>query len=380
MYKPVILLGAGARDNKKIIEHIKSLGVPILLTWQAMDLLTEDSSVFCGRPGIIGQRAANIIMQKADTLITLGARLDKETIGYSGDDNLAPDGIKVVYDIDKGELDKLPSGKKWIKKQYDLSEDMPNIEIKKVDKKWLSWCKDLHNEYQTVLLDYYRDEDYVNPFVFIDWLGQVSCDDDLFALGASGQAPCTFLQAYKVKGSQEVRGLSTFGAMGADIPNAIGASIASGKRTICITGDGGFMLNMQELEVVARENLPIKYFVYANKGYNTIKQSQLKRFGRVTSADPESGFTIPNLSSVAACFGIGYEHIRDNEKLLSLRRPSYYTPDPMIYELNVNPAFVQYPRVDSTMDADGVFHPDPLEDMTPKLDRDVLKELMEYGK
>src|SRR5512146_3262354 len=107
MYKPVILLGNGCRNNPALVRYLCGLGVPVLTTWMAADLVAEDSPVFCGRPGTVGQRAANIIVQKADDICIFGARLDGATVGYRLD-NLAPNAEIYVYDVDHAELAKLP--------------------------------------------------------------------------------------------------------------------------------------------------------------------------------------------------------------------------------------------------------------------------------
>jgi acetolactate synthase I/II/III large subunit len=370
MNKPLILLGNGARHNPALLDAVKASGIPVMTTWMAMDLIPDNHPSFCGRPGLIGQRAANIIVQKASILYVFGARLDNETIGYRYD-NFVPNGSVVVFDADAAELNKLPPY--WTRSTCDLRASMPTFH-EPADPDWLQWCKSL---YSRLGVEYDPHPDYVDPPMFIDWLSGITRPGDVFAIGSSGQAPCTFLQGFKVKDGQRIVNGSTYGAMGADIPMSIGACIASGKRrTICVTGDGGFMLNMQELEVVSRLELPIKYFVYSNGAYNSIRQAQLKRFGRVTAADPDSGFTIPELDYVGACFSIPYTYIPDNEYLLDYDRPDFDDDRPHIFELNISPDYVQYPRVDSSMSAAGVFQPDSFEDMTPKLDE--LDELMRY--
>ncbi len=115
--KPVILIGAGCPQS--LAEKLCTLGIPCLVTWQAIDRVPENSPVFCGRPGVVGQRAANIIQQKADLLIIVGARLDTEQVGYRMD-NFAPNARKVVYDVDRAELEKLPES--WEKYQVDLND------------------------------------------------------------------------------------------------------------------------------------------------------------------------------------------------------------------------------------------------------------------
>lgn len=137
MNKPVILLGNGIRGNPELIDYLINLGIPILTTWMAADLIPEDHPAFCGRPGVYGQRAANIIQQKAQEIWIIGARLDELQVAYRID-KFAPNAIKTVVDIDQAELNKLPDN--WRK----IHGETGNFLIYG-DNKWLSWCKSLYN-------------------------------------------------------------------------------------------------------------------------------------------------------------------------------------------------------------------------------------------
>jgi acetolactate synthase-1/2/3 large subunit len=215
-----------------------------------------------------------------------------------------------------------------------------------------------------------EDIGYVDPFHFISLLSDYARPDDVLAVGSSGFAPQTFMQAFKVKEGQRVTNCSTIGAMGADIPMAIGACIASGKRTLCVTGDGGFMLNVNELEVVRRLKLPIQFFVYSNNGYGSIRAMQKARFnGNYVGCDPASGFTIPRLSDIADCYGLNYQYIQS----------LYYKVEfkGQIIELMIDPDYVQLPRVATSM-VNGQFDQDDMQDMTPKIPADELKQIMEW--
>lgn len=160
--------------------------------------------------------------------------------------------------------------------------------------------------------------------------------------------------------------------MGYDIPLAIGAAMAGAKRVPCVTGDGSFMLNMQELELVRRYNLPIQFFVYSNNGYGSIRAMQQARFeGNIVGADPSSGLTLPELDDIAECYGLDYLLQWDNE-YLAQHWERYH-----LIKLHIDPDYVQYPRV-ATSFVDGKWQQDSMEDMTPKLPADELKEIMDY--
>jgi len=355
--KPVILIGNGLRNQPEMVAYLCGSGIPVLTTWMACDLLPEDSPVFCGRPGIYGQRAANIIQQKATHLYAFGARLDEQQVAYRYD-LFAPNAIKYVYDIDQAEIDKLPSD--YISKTDIEIHDRP-------DPVWLAWCKALYARFRPEL-DGQDNADYVDPFRFISMLSDYAQPDDIIVAGA-GKAGETLMQAFKIKAGQRVQTLSTNGAMGYDIPLSIGACLASGRRVLCVTGDGGFMLNIQELEVIRRLNLPIQFFVHSNNGYGSIRAMQKARFdGHYVGCDPESGFTIPQLTEVAECFGLDYQLIRPKDDF------DGFTGN--IIELLVNPDYIQIPRVATAL-IDDKWQQDNMEDMTPKIPD--LEELMSWG-
>jgi len=384
MYKPVILIGNGCRNNPALVEHLCSLNIPVLTTWMAIDMVAEDNPAFCGRPGVFGQRAANIIQQKADDLWVYGARLDNDQVAHRID-NFAPHAHKFVFDVDQAELNKYP--KDWTLFHRDLSK-MENSFDEFQTGDWLPWCKALYNRFRPELEG--KTGEYVDPFYFQRILGELLTPDAVIALGSSGGAPVSFLQTFKIKKGQRVTGCSTIGAMGADIPMAIGACLGSGKRrTICITGDGGFMMNIQELEVVRRLNLPIKFFVFNNNGYGSIRNMQNARFdGRHVGCDPESGLTLPPLKYIAHSYDIHFYQLVENTRKwedkiqqgiisndpLKLLTWALSDDKPLICEVMIDPAYQQYPRVMSTG-----FQADSMEDMSPHLDPAELKEIMDYG-
>lgn len=358
-YSPVILLGQGVRNNPALIEHLCSLNIPILTTWMFADAIPEDHPNFCGRPGIFGQRAANIIEQKATHLYCFGARLDGEQVAYAYD-RFAPNALITVYDVDKAELDKLP--KNYIKMSTVVIPGAAHFE-------WLIWCKALYKRYRYEL-DGVSGGKYVDPFYFMRLLGDASDKDDVFAIGSSGNAPTTFMQSFKIKQGQRVSNVSTIGAMGADIPMALGAAMATGRRVICVTGDGGFQLNTQELETIHRYHLPVIFFVMNNNGYNSIRVMQKARFeGRLMGCDPTSGLTLPRLEDIADAYRFSYMPLWGDTSNFD----RCFGITPMIVEVFVDPEWQQLPRVMASV-VDGELKTDDMQDMSPKIDN--LEELM----
>ena len=373
--KPVLLIGNGVRNNPELIEYICSLCIPVLTTWQACDLIPEDSPVFCGRPGVVGQRAANIIQQKCSILICLGARLDMEQMGHRPD-NFAPNAKKIVYDVDKEELDKFPADWTVIQVDLDHCDKSSILCIYESSPAWLKWCKDLYNSFRYELdgLPNY-DLNYVDPYYFINELSNSCKEGEVIVPGSSGMQSCALMQAFKVKKDQRILLCNTIGSMGLE-PMAIGAAIASGKRVICITGDGGFHMNLQELEVVRRLDLVIKYFVFCNEGYGSIASMQDTHLGHRIASDKKSGLTFPPLYRISTTYGFNYREINNNFSVNSL--DAILNSDcAELVRVKSSLKFHYATKIESTLVA-GKFVTDSMEDISPKISNlsEIMKEII----
>lgn len=374
-YRPLILIGNGIRGNPALVEHLCSLGVPVMTTWMYCDAIPEDSPVYVGRPGLFGMRASNLIQQKATHLYCFGARLDGEQVAYDYD-RFAPNAEIYVHDIDVMEIQKFgPRYNVTTSPDSLLDPDvMPAIDASENGDDWLAWCRALYARFRPELEGCTESQKFVDPFHLMTLLHDYSNPDDVFALGSSGNAPTVFFQSYKVKAGQRVSNVCTIGSMGADIPMALGAALATGRRTICVTGDGGFQMNTQELETIRRLRLPVIFFVLNNNGYNSIRVAQKARFGRVTGADPSSGLTLPSIEAIAEAYRFSYVPMWGKD-LPNFSRCFGLTP--MIVEVFVDPEWQQLPRV-MAKTVDGQLRTDNMERMYPYLPEDELKEIMEY--
>ena len=371
-YRPVILLGNGVRDNPELIKHLCGLNIPVLLTWPAMDYLDENDPVFCGRPGILGQRHANIIQQKATHLYCFGARLDGEQVSYDYE-NFGHNAEILVCDIDPNEFKKFP----YLGRYHAMGADHASL-IERGSDEWLAWCKNLQCRFRSEL-DGKVDTNgkFVDPFYFMNLLSETGRSEDVFAVGSSGNAATMFMQTFKAKKGQRVSNVSGIGAMGADIPMALGAAMATDRRTICVTGDGGFQLNTQELETIRKLHLPITFFVINNDGYQSIRSMQDTRYnGRRVGSDYNSGLTLPRIEDIAAAYGLQYKSLRNKDLPVDLNK--YMGSFPCVVEVFTDPNWKQLPRVVSTMSADGLYKSDPMERMFPYLPDDELKAIMEW--
>jgi acetolactate synthase-1/2/3 large subunit len=383
--KPVILAGNGIRlagALKDFLDLIEYLKIPILTTWKAIDFLPEDHELFFGRPGSIGQRGANFIQQNSDFIVTVGARLDLLQVGYNYQ-NFARLAKKVIVDIDSTEIKKL-------KMDIDVSvcsdaRDFIKELLNKKDKfifkdrsKWISRCKEWKSKYPVILPQYREQKEYINTYVLIDVLSELLLEDDVLVPGSSGGCSEITMQAFKVKKGQRIFNTPGLGAMGFGLPASIGACLASGKkRTVSIIGDGGLQHNIQELETLARLQLPIKIFILNNNGYASIKNMQKNYFkGHLVGCDPSSGLTLPDTSKIASAYGIKNARILNHESIKEKVEEVLEAEGPIICEVMVDPDLQTAPRIQSQVLPDGSIVSKPLEDLWPFLDREEFKANM----
>lgn len=383
--RPVILAGNGirlakAQDNfNRLIERLQ---IPVLLTWKAIDFLDENHPLYCGRPGGTGQRGANFTQQNADFLLIIGARLDAGQTAYNHA-SFARVATKVMVDIDPAEIDKMQT-KIHVRAPYDASlflREMLAQHQAPPSPAWPSWLtrsKELHHRYPLCLPEFWKKTDVVDNYVFIEVLGELMTGDDLLVPGSSGQCSEITMQAFKAKTGQRILNSEGLGPMGFGIAAPLGACLASGgKRTISIDGDGGFIMNVQELETLCRLNLPIKIFILNNNGYGSIRSSQRNYFhSRYVASNPSSGLTLPSPQKTAEAYGIAYSRIENHTNIREKIAAVLATPGPTLCELLISPDQATQPRVTSRQLPNGSFASMPMEDMAPLLTREEFQANM----
>jgi len=384
--RPVVLVGngvrlAGAMDDTLTL--LEQFGFPVLTTWKMIDFLPEDHVLFCGRPGAVGQRGANFVQQNADCLLILGARLDFGQVAYN-QENFAPHAQKIMVDIDAAEIQKLgdaidvpihADAGKFVRKL--IGHRPVSLSQKQMD--WHAWAKSCYQSYPVVLPEYRDQQGFVNDYVLIDVLSELMNEQDLLVPGSSGACSERSMQAFKVKKNQRILNSQGLGPMGFGIPAAIGACVASGgsRRTITLDGDGGFMMNIQELETVHRLNLPIKFFVLNNAGYGSIRSTQQGYFeGRYVASDASSGLTLPDICNVASAFGLHTEKLFDHCDIREKVKHILDISGPVVCEVMINPNQATAPKVSSRQRSDGKMESMPMEDMTPLLPRSEFNSRM----
>lgn len=383
--RPVILAGNGIRLSGSIGEFralIERLRVPVLLTWKAIDFLGEDDPLYCGRPGGTGQRGANFTQQNADFLLTIGARLDAGQTAYNHA-NFAPRAHKVMVDIDPAEIEKMQTHID-VRAPYNAGVFMRALMVHLDSAKlpdnstWLARAKEWQRRYPLCLPEYWKRTDFVDNYVFIEVLGELMSPHDLLVPGSSGQCSEITMQAFKVKNGQRIFNSEGLGPMGFGIAAPIGACIASGgRRTVSVDGDGGVIMNIQELETLRRLGLPVKIFILNNNGYGSIRNSQRNYFGGYyVASDPSSGLTLPDWRAVAESYRMPFLRIENHAQLRETVAAALGTEGPAVCEVMIPPDQATMPRVTSQQRADASIASVPMEDMAPFLDRNEFNSNM----
>ncbi len=376
--RPFLLIGNGVRladASSEMRQIVEALQVPFGLTWPAMDLFPEDHPSFAGRPGPMAPRGANFALQNSDFLLSVGARMDLVLTAFAPE-RLARAARKVMVDIDANEIRKLAAflavpicsdAKEFLR---ELISQLSAVQSKP-RATWKQRCVDWKAKYPVVLPSHREHDAPLSMFYFSEVLCEELEEGDLIVPTSSGNAIETLLLAFKTKKDQRVFITTALGPMGFGLPASIGGCLAHGnRRTICVEGDGGIQMNVQELETVARLKLPIKVFVINNSGYGSMVTMQKAYFGRLVGADPSSGVTLPDICKVAAAYGLPTRRIERVHSMRSDIREVLNQPGPVVCEVVVIPDEPRNPRVSSMQKPDGTMVSKPLEDLFPFLDRD----------
>lgn len=383
--RPLLFVGNGIRladATDQMLRLINLLKIPVVTGFAGFDLVSNKNKYFAGRPGTIGQRAGNFAVQNADTLLVIGSRLNIRMTGYNFK-SFARSAFKIMIDIDKEEMLKKTISIDW-KLNYDCKDFIVEM-IHQLNKKrlnflrkdWLNKVNFWKNNYLPVLPEYWQQKKYVNPYCFIDVLSKYIDKNTVLTLSNATAAICTY-QALKFPQGTRIINSSGCASMGYGLPAAIGALMANDKgKTICIEGDGSIQMNIQELQTIIYNKLPIKIFVYNNYGYVSIRLSQNSLFGgNIVASCPKSGVGLPDILKIAKAYGLSTVKISSNNDLESKIEEVFRTKCSVVCEVVVSPDMVFSPKSASMQLKDGSFVSRPLEDMFPFLSREELKENM----
>jgi len=385
--KPVLYIGNGCRTSLPLVkDFIDRYQIPYFLSWSAIDLFPESDPLNIGRVGIYGDRASNIILQQADLLLALGTRLAIPQIGYDKKD-FARNATKWIVDIDETECLKF-NGLGWNVINCSVNELITEIENAEsgtlknhlIPQEWKRRIEAVWSELPRIE-QVGNKADAASGFVHsADAIALINkrIDDDAIVVTDVGAGLLTGHYIYEKIGSQRFFTSQGLGEMGFGLPGAIGAHFAdTEKQLICLNTDGGMMLNLQELQVVAEHQIPLKLFVFNNDGYAMIKISQHNLFeSRITGSSSSSGISFPSFEKISSAFEMKYFRIKNLDQLNKAIDIHANSKDAVLFEIIMDPEQKYLPRLATSKLADGTLVSPPLEDLDPLLPVEKLGALL----
>ena len=382
--RPVAFAGAGVRisgAHADFLRLVDKLGIPVVTGWNAHDVIWDSHPLYCGRPGTIGDRGGNMVTQSSDLLLVLGSRLNIRQVSYNWT-SFARAAYKVWVDIDPVELQK-PTVKPDMPVVADLKDLIPALIAAAPEKpaekhgEWLAWARERGPKFPTVLPEY-RQSEMCHPYVAMEAMFEALDDDDVIVTG-NGSACVVGFQTAKLKPGQRLWTNSGCATMGYDLPAAIGVCAARGidKRVICVAGDGSIMMNIQELQTIVGYAMPVKIFLLNNNGYVSIFQTHRNFFNGVeVGGGPKSNVTFPDFSKVVTAFGFAYRRATNHGELENAIRATLDTPGPAVCEIFIDETVPFAPKLGAKQHPDGRITSPALEDLSPFLPREVLRDNM----
>jgi acetolactate synthase-1/2/3 large subunit len=382
--RPLIVAGAGIRlahAEGRLAELMEVLQVPVVAPDAGKDLVAEDHPLNVGVFGPAAQRRANFAVQNCDLLVALAAGLSAKKVGF-GYREFAGRARKIIVDIDRDQLDnQIIDADTRVQGDVGLFLDALIAEARlnpiPPRPRWLDACSSWKKRYPPIADDHLIETGYINSYVFMGALSDVMGVNDLLVTG-NGLESVSFVQAFRVKSGQRAFTNFNWGAMGWDLPLAIGACVGSGGwRTVCVAGDGTVQMNLQELMTIRHYDLPVAVFVFNNGGYSTIRATQRGLLdGRITASDPATGVDDPDFETLARAFRLPYHRLAHSDGLASGIRTVLAESGPVLCEVMIGPDQEITPKASAFRRPDGSLESRPLEDMYPFLPREEVYENM----
>jgi len=381
--RPVIVAGAGihlADCEGEFLALARKLGIPVASTWNASDLFNYYDSLFVGNFGLLGERAANYAVQHADLLLILGSRMSIPNVGYATD-LFSPGSAKVMVDIDPDEMEK-NSIRIDISVVADLKDFVPALAARDVDRssyaRWGEVVRGWKGRFNVFEENHHRSQYAVNSYDFIQAMSTLLKPNDVVVTDMGTSFTCT-MQSLRNTGGNRLFTSSACSSMGFGLPGAIGAAIADrGRRVICIAGDGGFQMNLQELQTVAHHRLPLKIFILNSNGYLAISNMQDNLFGgKRFGSTPESGVSAPQFTRIAEAYGIASVRFDSAVSFTSEAVGQVLASEgPVLCEVIIPSDQLMIPRVQSRRGTDGKIVSGSIDQMFPYLSDEVEAQVM----
>lgn len=383
--RPVINAGSAIRTSGSyeiFHELVKKLNIPVVTGWNSIDVIEDDHRLYVGRAGIMGDRPGNFAIQNSDLVLSLGSRLSIRQVGYNFK-TWAREAYVISVDIDEAELKKptlhidLPVCADVHSVIEKLNKALPDEPLF-TGEDWINICNGWKKDYPVVLPKHYEDTDLTNVYAFIKELSRRLPDNYTTVVG-NGSACVVGSHGYEIHKNSRFIINSAIASMGYDLPAAIGACVAlNGEEIVCISGDGSIQMNLQELQTILTNKLPIKIFVINNSGYHSIRQTQTNFFELpYVGIGPDSAdLEFPELSKLAVAYGYNYVSCKSNSELGDFLDKVFSEEGPILAEVFVGTKQLFEPKSSAKRLPDGTMVSPPLEDLSPFLPDEEMDKIM----
>ena len=372
--RPVILAGTGIVSSGNLYsfrQFIKKFKIPVIDACLAIDELYSDYDLYYGVCGTIGPRVGNYILQNSDFILSIGCSLGFKVTGWA-QEKFAPKAT--IYAVEIDEMEMLKPGlritkviKSDLKCFFDSFKDVREVSA---PDDWIEYCDRLKKRFSPFEPgESVKEDDSVCSYRFWKIYEEEEPSDNITVMGNNTACSAKIQIGIKQEGQRCISN-SNCGSMGYDLPATIGAAVASGKRVNCVTGDGSIMMNLQELQTINYNNLPIGIVVFSNDGYNAIRQTNKSFFGgRFFGCSSDTGISFPEFKKIAEAFGYEYIACRTNSEIRKSLRNFFATNKRVILEVFERFDDPISPKVMSRVRSDGGFETPALEDMAPFIDQ-----------
>ena len=378
--RPLFLLGGGVDHHTglRLAAALEAAGVPVATTWNGADRIGRDHPMYVGRANTWGQRSANLIVQQSDLLIALGTRLGYQQSGFNWQE-FVPTGEIVHVDIDSRELEKGHPRTAW-----PICADA-NVLLEALLERdlgahgdWLAYCRQVRREVPLLEANT-TGPGFLSPYDVATTLGRLSKPDDIVIPCSSGGAFTVMMQAFEMQSGQRMVTNKGLASMGYGLSGAIGAAIASGRRTILVEGDGGFSQNLQEIGTAAVNDLDLKIFIFDDNGYASIRSVQVNYFqGRYVGCDRSTGLGLPDWSRLFNVWDVPSMRLAEGFESDPAFLDRFNGPGVQAFIVPVDPQQTYFPRITSRMVEGGGMVSNPLHRMTPPLPDETLAHVGAY--
>ncbi len=386
--RPVFHAGYGIRLSggyEAFREVAEKLNIPIVTYWNAVDLIEDEHPLYCGRAGNMGDRPGNWAIQNADLILAIGTRISIRQVGYNWK-TWAREAEVIMVDIDRAEMKKptihvdLPiwaDAKDFLEK---CAEELKGIDTLNQCQEWIETCQGWKKNYPVVQEHQWEENGTTaNVYAFMRYMSSKLPENSLTAV-SNGACCVVGNQAYVIQKGSRMANNSAVASMGYGLPAAIGTCLAGGTReTICLEGDGSIMMNLQELQTISTNQLPIKIFLINNNGYHSIRLTQNNLFSdkcKIGIGPESKDLSFPEFQKIAEAFGFPYYSASSNQEMKEVVDEVLGLAGSAFCEIFTDTIQVWEPKSSTKRLEDGTLVSPPLEDLAPFLPREELEKIM----